>query len=77
MTSPGGGYDRDVGAGTDRGRSGFIGRRRQADDVNAPGAGEAEPDAAEPGTDEAAPPAGPGAPDDLLSGERNSPLTDS
>jgi hypothetical protein len=84
MTPSGRGYDPDIGPRTGRGEDGFIGRRRQAEDLNAPGAGEVQldPDAESDvgtGVGDGPPPAiaGPGAPGDLERGERNSPLTDS
>jgi hypothetical protein len=84
MTPTGGGYDRDIGSRTAKGRRGFIGRRPDADDLNAPGGGEVELDAdARPDVGEKTTPppsvAGPptGVSDDLKRGERNSPLVDS
>jgi hypothetical protein len=80
MTAGGRGYDPDIGPRSGRGRSQFIGRLRQAEDLNAPGAGEVllDPDPDIVGG-HGVPPrtAGPGAPSDLERGERNSPLTDS
>jgi hypothetical protein len=81
MTPTGGGYDRDIGPRTARGRSGFIGRRPDPDDLTAPGSGEITLDTdAEPDIETARAPepdAPLGAPDDLKRGERQSDIADS